>query len=496
MFAEAEADPSLSKEAFKPIEARLRVALLNAQYQRLQKAEKSLLVVVAGIDGAGKGATVNLLNEWMDPRHIKTLAYGPPEGEELERPWLWRYWKDLPAKGSTGIVFGSWYAQLLRETSRKRPNQDTIEALSAAIRRFEAMLAAEGVQIVKLWFHLSAQAQKARAERLLSSPETSWQVSPADLKVHKKYDRLRNGGQIVINHTDSGHAPWVVIPSADEQLRAARTAEAVLAAMRQRSVPRIPPSFVAHSGPARIIDRLGQLDYEARIDREDYESELGLLQGRLARAARSKKFQDRSLVLVFEGQDAAGKGGAIRRVTHALDARQFDITPVAAPNSYELSRPICGASGASCRAGAASPSSTAPGTVACWSSASRSWPARRLASRLCRDQRLRGTAVGQRRAGAEILAGGHARRAARTLQGTREIAVQELQDHARRLAQPRQVEGIRRRHQRDADAHRRGPRALAPDIGQRQALRPPAGAAPHRRGTGKPTLIRNRRHCP
>ena len=128
-----------------------------------------------------------------------------------------------------------------------------------------------------------------------------------------------------------------MIPSADEQLRA-RTAEAVLAAMRQRSVPRIPPSFVAHSGPARIIDRLGQLDYEARIDREDYESELGLLQGRLARAARSKKFQDRSLVLVFEGQDAAGKGGAIRRVTHALDARQFDITPVAAPNSYELSR--------------------------------------------------------------------------------------------------------------------------------------------------------------
>ena len=155
------------------------------------------------------------------------------------------------------------------------------------------------MQIVKLWFHLSADAQKARAE-LLSSPETSWQVAPADLKVFKKYNRLRNGGQIVINHTDCGHAPWVVIPSADEQMRAARTAEAVLAAMRQRSVPRIPPGFVAHSGPARIVDRLGQLDYEARIDREDYESELGLLQGRLARAARSKKFQDRSLVLVFE----------------------------------------------------------------------------------------------------------------------------------------------------------------------------------------------------
>jgi polyphosphate:AMP phosphotransferase len=339
MFAEAEADPTLSKEDFKPLEARLRVALLNAQYQRLQKAEKTLLVVVAGIDGAGKGATVNLLNEWMDPRHIKTLAYGAPEGEELERPPMWRYWKDLPPKGSTGIVFGSWYTPLIREAARKKPNQDSIEAQSVAIRRFEAMLAAEGVQIIKLWFHLSSEAQQARAQRLLASPETSWQVSPVDLKVHKKYDRIRNSGQVVINHTDSGHAPWVVIPSADENMRAARTAEAVLAAMRQHAVPRIPASFVAHTGPARILDRLGQLDYDAKVDRDDYESELGLLQGRLARAARSKKFLDRSLVLVFEGQDAAGKGGAIRRITHALDARQFDITPIAAPNSYEMARP-------------------------------------------------------------------------------------------------------------------------------------------------------------
>ncbi len=339
MFAEAEADPSLSKEAFKPLEARLRVALLNAQYQRLQKADKTLLIVIAGIDGAGKGATVNLLNEWMDPRHIKTLAYGPREGAALERPPFWRYWHDLPPKGSTGIVFGSWYAPLLLEAARKKPDQNSIEAQAAAIRRFEAMLAAEGVQILKLWFHLSAKAQKARAERLLASPETSWQVSPIDLKVYKKFDRIRNAGQVVLNHTDSGHAPWVVIPSADGDMRAARTAEAVLAAMRQRGVPRIPPAFVAHASPTRVVDRLGDLDYNAKTDKDDYESELGLLQGRLARAARSKKFQERSLVLVFEGQDAAGKGGAIRRVTHALDARQFDITPVSAPTSEELARP-------------------------------------------------------------------------------------------------------------------------------------------------------------
>ena len=339
MFAEAEADPSLSKDEFKPLEARLRVGLLNAQYQRLAQADKSLLVVVAGIDGAGKGAAINLLNEWMDPRHIRTLAYGPREGEELQRPPLWRYWKDLPPKGSTGIVFGSWYAPLIIESCRKKPNQDSIDAQAAAIRRFEAMLAAEGVQILKLWYHLSAEAQKARAQRLLASPETAWQVSPTDLKVQKRFDRIRAGGQMVLNQTDSGHAPWVVIPSADENMRAVRTAEAVLAAMRRRGVPRIPAALVSHGGQLRVVDRLGELDYDAKVDKDDYESELGLLQGRLARAARAPKFQERSLVLVFEGQDAAGKGGAIRRVTHALDARQFDITPISAPNSEALARP-------------------------------------------------------------------------------------------------------------------------------------------------------------
>jgi len=339
MFAEAEADPTLSKDEFNALEERLRVALVNAQYERLKQADKTLLVVVAGIDGAGKGATVNLLNEWMDPRHIRTLAYGPREGDDLERPPLWRYWRDLPPKGSTGIVFGSWYAPLLIEAARKKPNTDAIEAHAAAIMRFETMLASEGVQIVKLWFHLSAKAQKARAQRLLASPETAWQVSPVDLKVNKKFDRIRAGAHVVLNHTDCGHAPWVVIPSADENLRTVRTAEAVLLAMRRRGVPRLPPAFVAHSSSTRIVDRLGKLDYDAKEDKDDYESELGLLQGRLACAARSDKFRNRSLILVFEGQDAAGKGGAIRRVTHALDARQFDITPISAPTTEEMARP-------------------------------------------------------------------------------------------------------------------------------------------------------------
>lgn len=337
MFEEAESDPRLARKTFDLQEPRLRTALLNAQYELLDRADRLLLVVVAGIAGSGKGDTINLMNEWMDPRHIHTLAFDAPTPEEAQYPPCWRYWNALPAKGRIGIVFGSWYAPLLKEAARKRPDARRIDREAEHIRRFEAELAANGVQIVKLWYHLSASAQAERTETLLSSPETAWQVVPEDRKVPKKFDRLRSAGMAAIERTDLPHAPWTIVPSADPQLRHLRTAETLLAALRRRRAPR--PARAA-TRSVRIADRLGELDYGACIAKSDYDVELGLMQGRLARASRSAGFHaGHSLVLVFEGQDAAGKGGAIRRVTHALDARQFEITPIAAPDAEELAHP-------------------------------------------------------------------------------------------------------------------------------------------------------------
>lgn len=340
MLADAQSDPTLSKEQFEAEEPRLRTALLKAQYRRLEEADRSLLIVVAGIDGAGKGASINLLNEWMDPRHIHTMAFGAPAPDELEYPPFWRYWNALPPKGKTGIVFGSWYVPLLIEATRKKPRTRRITAYADAINRFEAGLAAEGLQVIKLWYHLSDKAQADRTKTLLSNPETAWQVTAADRKVHKKYDRLCRAGEQVLNHLNPPHAPWTIIPSADERMRTVCTAKAVLQALRHH--PRKPKMQVlTSSGTAKrhTPDRLARLDYSADLDKDDYESELAELQGKLARAARSHAFKERSLVLAFEGQDAAGKGGAIRRVTRALDLRQVDIHPISAPTHHELAHP-------------------------------------------------------------------------------------------------------------------------------------------------------------
>lgn len=347
MFDTAESDPRLTKEEAKPLVARLRTALLKAQYARLKKAKRSLLIVISGIDGAGKGASVSLLNEWMDARHIRTMAFGEPTREEKAHPFFWRYWQQLPAQGRIGIVFGSWYQPLFHEAAKKHPDHGKIQAHAQAIRDFETLLSHDGVQIIKLWYHLSHDAQKKRIDALLARPETAWKVSSQDIKVRKKFARLRDAASLGISLTHSDHAPWQVIPSADEEMRAVATGQAVLYALRDNKRGQLVNIPAADAMPAssqavktinkRAAPRLDELDYSAALSDKEYETQLALWQSQLAELAQDKKFAKLPLILVFEGNDAAGKGGTIRRVTHALDARQFHAIPISAPSPEELS---------------------------------------------------------------------------------------------------------------------------------------------------------------
>ena len=340
MFDEAEQDPKLSVEEFAVLEEPLRIKLLNEQYRHLKLKDRALVIVVAGIDGAGKGATINLLNEWLDPRHVRTLAFSDPSKEEKAYPAQRRLWLCLPPKGSVGIMFGASYMPLLKEITQKKANPDNIESMIREIRMFEDTLIANDVQIIKLWFHLSRDAQRLRTEKLLANPSTAWQVGKNDHKVFKHFDRVRQAGQRVIESTDAAHSPWIIIPSADENMRIVRTAQAVLNAYTQRRL-NVPPSHNPAAIPqhTRKRHRFDQLDFEVNVSKEVYEQELLQWQNRLANAVRDKSFKKNSLVLVFEGQDAAGKGGAIRRVTHALDARQYRTVSIAAPRPFELDRP-------------------------------------------------------------------------------------------------------------------------------------------------------------
>jgi polyphosphate:AMP phosphotransferase len=340
MFQEAESDPELTQAEFKKIESHLRVQLLNEQYKHLNLQDRALLIMVAGIDGAGKGDTINLLNEWMDPRHVHTIAFPPPVKADFAYPAARRFWMSLPSKGEIGIVFGSSYTALLEEAEKKSLDVDKLENHILFVRRFEANLAANGIHIVKLWFHLSRAAQHKRIEERQANPSTAWQIDKSDLRAQKKFKSIRRAGQLMIEATDALHAPWVIIPSADPQLRTVRTAQAILQALKEPAVK--VPAFHDPAAPVKLnhtANPLDKLDYSASVPKQDYDTQILQWQNRLAVAMREKNFKKHALAIVFEGPDAAGKGSAIRRITRAIDARQFNIMPVAAPKPSELARP-------------------------------------------------------------------------------------------------------------------------------------------------------------
>ena len=322
--------------------ARLREALLEAQYDLKLDGRFPVLILIAGVEGAGKGETVNLLNEWMDPRHIQTTAFGAPSDEEAERPPLWRFWRALPPKGRIGIFFGAWHTEPIVQRVTGSLGAESFAAATADILQLEQMLADEGVLLLKYWFHLSKEQQRQRLKALEKDPATRWRVTDTDWAYFKQYDRFVEVCEPFLRQTSSARAPWVVVPGADANHRALAVGRHLLAALRARlddhpvGAPRAKAPPVSRPDPVNVIRAL---QLQQPLEKADYERKLAAWQARLARASRHARFAKLSVVAVFEGNDGAGKGGAIRRVTAALDARRYATIPVAAPTEEERAQP-------------------------------------------------------------------------------------------------------------------------------------------------------------
>jgi len=344
MFESANLRHRVDKALYKREAAKLRQALLDAQHRLKEKGSFPVLILIAGVEGAGKSETVNLLNEWMDPRHIRTSAFFEPSDEELERPALWRFWRELPPRGRIGIFFGAWHTRPILRRVLREIGEGEFARETAEIQRFEKMLCDEGVLLLKYWFHISRAQQRKRVKELAADPKTRWRVTELDLqflKLHKKFVKVCDP---FLRKTSTAHAPWIVVPGADERHRTLTVAKHLLAAMRERlgekplkRVPdRTPPL------PPPPIDRLNvirALELDQPMTRKEYDSELEKWQGRLAVASRDPRFQSLSVVAVSERKNAAGKGGAIRRVTSALDARRYSNVSIAAPTEEERAQP-------------------------------------------------------------------------------------------------------------------------------------------------------------
>jgi AMP-polyphosphate phosphotransferase len=344
MFEAAEVGHTLSKAVYKRRLPRLRTGLLQVQ-QQLRTAPFPVIVVFAGVDGAGKGETVNLLNEWMDPRWIVTRAFGEPSDEERERPEQWRFWRELPARGRIGLFLSSWYSRPVLDRAYRRISRVEFEHQLAGIAEFEKTFADAGALIVKYWMHLDKEAQRKRLQTLERNPLTRWRVTKLQWKHWKMYDRFIAAGEQTISATSTAQAPWQIVEGRDEEYRSLTVGQSLCDAIAGRlanhaerpasDAPSVTPSArvaPAVAGPTV----LSRLDMTQRIEKPTFERDLLRFQGELNRLQRRAARESVSTILVFEGMDAAGKGGAIRRVTAALDARDYQVIPIAAPTDEEL----------------------------------------------------------------------------------------------------------------------------------------------------------------
>ncbi len=342
MFESAELGHKIDKKTYDKEVPTLREELLNAQFDLAQKPNFPVIILIGGVDGAGKGETVNLLNEWMDPRHIHAHAMGEKSDEEQERPPMWRFWRALPPKGKIGIFFGSWYTdpivqRVLGQTKRAQLSQ-SIEH----INRFEKMLTDEGALILKFWFHLSKDAQERRLKALEKNPQTRWRVTKLDWERFELYDKFRKVSEYTLRETSTGEAPWIVVEGADPRYRSLTVGRTLLEAMRKRldhPAKQAAAKVAPLQAPIDTLDVFDKLDMSQKLAKKKFDAELEKYQGRLNLLTRDPRFHKLSLIALFEGSDAGGKGGAIRRITGALDARHYHIIPVAAPTEEERAQP-------------------------------------------------------------------------------------------------------------------------------------------------------------
>ena len=331
----------LSRKDYDTRVAQLRQELVQMQVQ-LKNSRFKVLLIVAGVDGAGRGDAINTLNGWLDPRSVETFSFRAPSDEERERPLMWRFWRSLPTIGRLGIYPGSWYTETLREELAGKKALVDLDHELRRIRHFEKLLSDNGTLIVKVWLHLSKAEQRLRFREFASHPDTAWRATPELQRAIRIHDRLGRTAAHIIGETDRPGARWSHLAAADSRARNLGLAETLLTAFRTHLAQLARHPRPASTKPARVTAlradgrrRLREFPLDHALGEKAYEGKREKWLGRLHRVVRAATAARRSVVFVFEGWDAAGKGGAIRRLVSGIDARDYRVIPIAKPTDEE-----------------------------------------------------------------------------------------------------------------------------------------------------------------
>ncbi len=313
--------------------------------QEIKKKNLPVIILFEGFGASGKGSMISKTISCLDPRSFMVYSTTAATDAEKRMPLMHRFWKVIPEKGRMTILDRSWYQETARAFLENGISEKEYIHRLDMMNLFERQLTDDGYLIVKFFLHIDKHEQKKRFEKLMESKVTAWRVNEMDLKRNKKYDKYFSAYDGMLNYTNTEYAPWNIIPSNDKRTavlaiykalcNSIRTAldgsGEISATLKGKQVEK--QQFKPLKMPA-----LNEIDLSPSLTDEEYETELEHEQKKLSKLHSKLYEQKIPVIIAFEGWDAAGKGGNIRRISAALDPRGYEAVPVAAPDKHELNR--------------------------------------------------------------------------------------------------------------------------------------------------------------
>lgn len=317
---------------------------------KIKTAGVPVIITFDGWSAAGKGSMIAKLIRSLDPRFYKVVSYRAPNEQEKRMPWLWRYWQTLPKKGEFLILDRSWYRDTVNAFMYGEIDKETRDTRLEDICTFERQLTDDGYVIVKIFLHITEDEQKKRIEKLENSSVTSWRVESHDIKNMEKYDKFFRRYDKMLENTNTAFAPWTCVGANErasaelEVLTAVTKAVSTAVSAKEKGEHYIPePQFdtCGYNYPEyKTIEMpaLAEVDMNKSLDEAEYEKKLKKYQDKLFKLQNLCYQKKIPVIICYEGWDAAGKGGNIKRIAAALDPRGYEVHPIAAPEPSELAR--------------------------------------------------------------------------------------------------------------------------------------------------------------
>ncbi len=315
---------------------------LALRLSELEKAVKEkeipVIILFEGWSASGKGEVIAKLIKCFDPRSYKVIStYEASENDE-RRPWLYRFWKNIPEKSRFSILDRSWYRETVFEYMKDNISRSDFDGRINDINIFERQLTDDGYVIIKFFLNISQEEQKKRLEKLQSSKLTKWRVNDDDLKSNKWYEHRKKWYKRMIENTDTKNAKWNIIPADNLKQAVFKIYTDTIEILENVCNGDIKKSETVSEVETVTMPKLADIDLSPVFPEEFYKEELKIQQKRLEKLQSKCYIQKLPVIICYEGWDAGGKGGSIKRITNALDPRGYEVIPISAPDRHELAR--------------------------------------------------------------------------------------------------------------------------------------------------------------